>query len=183
MVSFRTIAALGLAATVKADNILRFVSTDSTERTIYVTPNAGVEGHDPVTVAAGATVDVTLCPSFIGNAYSISSGAANVPGMLAEVNFQGWNGLTYFDVSAIVDAADHDGVHLMYPAESQTPTSGCEAFPCNNAYYLADDIQTKTTQETIIIVTLGSGSNSTSAKRSDASEGENFARNLVTGKN
>lgn len=180
MVSFRSTAAVfGLVAAAQAENILRFVSTDSTDRTIYVTPNAGVEGVDPVSVAAGATVDVTLCESFIGNAYSISSGADNVPGMLAEVNFQGWNGYTYFDVSAIVDAADHDGVHMMYPAEAQTPTSGCETFPCNNAYYLADDVQTKTTTETVIIVTLGSGSNSTTAKRSD--EGEAVARSLVLG--
>jgi hypothetical protein len=36
--------------------------------------------------------------------------------------------------------------------------SGCEEFPCDNAYYLPDDVQTKTTSEDHLITTLGKGS-------------------------
>jgi hypothetical protein len=75
--------------------------------------------------------------------------------MLGEVAFNGWNGLTYFDISAIVNPNDHEGVAEMWPAQGLKPTSGCQLFPCPNAYYLWDDVQTKTTPETEIITTLG----------------------------
>jgi hypothetical protein len=78
--------------------------------------------------------------------------------MLGEVSLNSWNGLTYFDVSAIVDPSDHDNVKQMWPVKSQTPMSGCEVFPCNNAYWLPDDVQTKATSETDLMTTLGSGS-------------------------
>ncbi|KAL1903193.1 hypothetical protein Sste5346_000478 [Sporothrix stenoceras] len=183
MFSFRNIAAaLALAATAQAQNTLTFVSTDNVDRTIYITPSEGVEGMDPVTVAAGATVAVNFATGFIGNAYAVQEGKENVPGMLAEVNFQGWGGSTYFDVSAIVNSADTDNVMLMYPAEApSTPISGCNPFPCNNAYYLPDDVQTKVTEQTNIIVTLGGGNTNATAKRdvNTAANGKNMPRNLV----
>jgi len=61
-------------------------------------------------------------------------------------------------VSAIVDANDHGNVKQMWPKSSQSPMSGCVVFPCNNAYYLPDDVQTKVTTERHLISTLGSGS-------------------------
>ncbi|CAK7205051.1 hypothetical protein SEUCBS139899_007815 [Sporothrix eucalyptigena] len=184
MFSFRNIAAsvLALAISAQAQNTVTFVSTDSVDRTIYITPSEGVEGMDPVTVAAGATVAVNFASGFIGNAYAVQSGAENTPGMLAEVNFQGWGGMTYFDVSAIVNPNDVDNVRLMYPAASpNTPISGCDPFPCNNAYYLPDDVQTKVTDQTNIIVTLGGGSSNATTKRdiNNSNNGKNYPRNLV----
>lgn len=175
-------AALALAVAAQAQNTMTFVSTDDVDRTIYITPSAGVEGMDPVTVAAGASVAVNFASGFIGNAYAVIEGQDNVPGMLAEVNFQGWGDMTYFDVSAIVNPNDVDNVHLMYPAASpNTPVSGCNPFPCNNAYYLPDDVQTKVTDQTSIIVTLGSGSTNATTKRdvNSAATGRNMPRNLV----
>lgn len=183
MFSFRNIAAaLAVAATAQAQNTLTFVSTDNIDRTIYITPSEGVLGMDPVTVAAGATVPVNFATGFIGNAYAVASGEENVPGMLAEVNFQGWGGSTYFDVSAIVNAADTNNVMLMYPAEAPgTPVSGCNPFPCNNAYYAPNDVQTKVTDQTNIIVTLGGGSTNATSKRdvNTAATSHNLPRNLV----
>lgn len=176
-------ALLALAATVQAQNILTFVSTDNFDRTVVITPSAGIQGVDPVSVPAGQTVVVNLVHGFIGNAYAYKTGGTNAPGMLAEVNFNGWNGLTYFDVSAIVNSADTDNVREMYPAAApNSPQSGCNPFPCNNAYYLPDDIQTKSTDQTNLIVTLGSGSaNSTTAatKREAEDDSKTFARNMV----
>ncbi|KAG7130867.1 hypothetical protein HYQ45_010410 [Verticillium longisporum] len=147
----------GAAALVAATNTVTFVSTDQTDRTIYFTPNAGYPEVAPVEVPAGQSIKSEVPQSWIGNWYSVSVGADNIPGMLGEVAFQGWNDLTYFDVSAIVTPGDHDGVHEMWPAQGHTPTSGCAEFPCNNAYYLWDDVQTKTTPETDLICTLGTG--------------------------
>ena len=79
----------------------------------------------------------------------------NGGGMLAEFCYDGWNGIHYFDVSAIVDPNDVDNVSEMWPQSDPSNTSGCKSFPCNNAYVLPDDIQTKTTKDSHIIVTLG----------------------------
>lgn len=183
MFSFRNVAAaLALAATAQAQNTLTFVSTDNIDRTVYITPSAGVASMDPVSVVAGATVAVNFVTGFIGNAYAVTTGDENVPGMLAEVNFQGWDGSTYFDVSAIVNPSDTNNVMLMYPADApSTPVSGCNPFPCNNAYYLPDDVQTKVTDQTNLIVTLGGGSTNATAKRdvNAAANGKNMPRNLV----
>lgn len=178
MFSLRSLAAsLALAGVALADNIVTFKSLDGLQRTIYVTPNAGVEGVDPFVVPAGGSADVHLVDGFIGNAYAVIDGQANAPGMLAEFNFQGWNGVTFFDVSAIVNPNDLNNVKEMYPAGSpNSPVSGCSYFPCNNAYYLPDDIQTKSTDQTHLIVTLGGNGVS---KRDNAEDSKTFARNLV----
>jgi hypothetical protein len=155
---FSKIATLLASAAVAAANTITFMSLDSTDRTLVFTPNAGHPTVEKARVAGGSSVSVTIPQGWIGNWYSVSDGAEDVPGMLGEVAFQGWNGFTYFDVSAIVNPNDHNGVREMYPAGSAAPTSGCKVFPCNNAYYLPDDVQTKVTSETTIVCTLGGGS-------------------------
>ncbi|KAI1853785.1 hypothetical protein JX265_003881 [Neoarthrinium moseri] len=157
------------AAAVSATNTVTFVSQDSTNRKIIFTPSAGNAEVDSIEISGFDTQNVTIPEGWIGNWYSVSEGAENVPGMLGEVTFQGWGGITYFDVSAIVNPNDHDGVHEMYPAAEKslsvkTLISGCLLFPCNTAYYLPDDVQTVTTLETELICTLGK-SNSTDTKR------------------
>lgn len=49
---------------------------------------------------------------------------------------------------------------MMYPVTesdkaTQSSFSGCKVFPCNTAYYAPDDIQTASTTEVDLIVTLG----------------------------
>lgn len=183
--SLATIAALAAAA--QATNIITFINTDSTDRTIYFTPNAGYSEMDPVDVSGLGTVNVTFESGYIGNAYAVTQGSTATAGMLAEVNFQGWLDLTYFDVSAIVDPTDVDNVRLMYPYNSpHTPTSGCDPFPCDNAYYNSDDVQTKTTDSTHLIVTLGTGSSNSTLDSRDVNSavdnGENVMRKYVTAK-
>lgn len=169
---------LGSAAVVAATNTVTFISLDGTDRTVYFTPSAGHEQVETITVKGGDKVVSEIPQGWIGNWHSISDGKDNTPGMLGEVAFQGWNGFTYFDVSAIVDPTDHDGVKEMYPASSNAPTSGCETFPCDNAYYIWDDVQTKVTPETDIICTLGSGVSPLVAAEAPAA----VKRNFVEGK-
>lgn len=155
------------AATAVQANTVTFVSQDSTSRTIIFTPTDGQASVDSITVAGGATETVTIPQGWIGNWYSVSEGAADTPGMLGEVTFQGWNGLTYFDVSAIVNPTDFNGVQKMYPASEAsvsvnalTTFSGC-AFSgglCNTVYISSDDVQTVTTTETDLYCTLGQAS-------------------------
>ena len=156
--SATVLALLGSAALASAANKVTFKTLDDVKRTIYFTANDNEHFLDPVEVDNSEDKTVQFPDEFVGNFYAVAEGKENEPGMLGEVKFSGGFGLTYFDVSAIVDANDKNGVKQMYPAESKTPMSGCEEFPCDNAYYLPDDVQTKVTEETHIITTLGKGS-------------------------
>lgn len=94
-----------------------------------------------------------------GNWYSVSEGAADVPGMLGEVTFDGYDGATYFDVSAIVNSNDNQGVKQLFPAGINKPISGCQSFPCANVYRKADDLQTVSTYSKDLICLLGNNQN------------------------
>lgn len=176
---FFTLASLLAAAALASANTVTFKALDSVTRTVYFTPNAGGNDLSEVTVPGGGSTKVDFPQGWVGNFYAVSDGQQNVPGMLGEVAFNGWNGITFFDVSAIVNPNDHVGVKQLYPASSSSPTSGCETFPCNNAYYLPDDVQTKTTTETDLICTLGTGSLQSRAEEADS---PSFKRDFVLGR-
>lgn len=148
---------VGSAALASAASVT-FWTLDEISRTIHFTPSPGYPELPSVTVGGGEKKTVSFPDKYEGNFYAVQEGKDNVPGMLGELMFGGWNGLTYFDVSAIVDPADHNNVKQMWPVDSQQPMSGCEVFPCDNAYWLPDDIQTKSTPEVDLMTTLGSGS-------------------------
>ncbi|KAK4110782.1 DNase1 protein [Canariomyces notabilis] len=142
------------AATLASAASVTFVSQDNLGRTVNFTRNPGIATPGPVHVPAGGRVRVEFQHNWEGNGFAVVDGRPVKPGMLMEVSFNQGGGITYFDVSAIVDPNDHDGVHLMYPAGSGTPNSGGVIFPCDNAYYQPDDRQTKATYEQDLIVTL-----------------------------
>ncbi|KAL1870289.1 hypothetical protein VTK73DRAFT_2703 [Phialemonium thermophilum] len=177
-----TLASLLAAAALASANSITFVSQDNTDRTVYFTSNPGSEELPSVTVPAGSTQKVEFPYGWAGNYYSVSAGADNVPGMLGEVNFNAWGDLNFFDVSAIVNPADHDGVQEIYPAGSKQPVSGCGLFPCNNAYYNPDDVQTKSTTEPDLITTLGRASDLDSRDLHKADEMPTFKRDFVVKK-
>lgn len=163
---FSQLLSLFGSAALVAANTVTFVSLDDEDRTVHFTPSAGMPEVASVQVKGGQQATSDIPDGWIGNWHAVSDGKDNAPGMLGEVAFQGWNGFTYFDVSAIVDPNDKNGVKEMYPASSKSPTSGCADFPCDNAYYLWDDVQTKVTPETDLICTLGSGASPLSARGS-----------------
>lgn len=153
---FKTLALLATATTALAANTIKFKSQDSTARTVYFTPSEGSPQIQPVRVEGNAVVTKSIPIGWIGNYYSVCDGRPNVPGMLGEFTFNSrFEGITFFDVSAIVDPNDHVGVKMIMPAKGQHPVSGCEVFPCNNAYYHPDDVQTKATHESDFICLLG----------------------------
>jgi hypothetical protein len=77
--------------------------------------------------------------------------------MLGKVAWNGWYRITWFDVSAIVNLNDLDSIKTLLPKSFSTPYSRCESYVdgCNNAYYAADNVQTKSTTENALVCTLG----------------------------
>lgn len=175
---YKNLAVLALASLVSADNTVTFMSMDSTDRTVVWT---GTSEIPDTTVPGGQSVSVSVPTGWTGNSFSVSAGAEMTPGMLAEFAFDSYAGATYFDVSAIVNPNDHSGVYQMYPADTESPVSGCESFACSNAYYQADDVQTRSTTSDHIIVTLGAGPLALSTVK--ARDGEAFPREAVTDPN
>jgi len=162
------LATLASAATDK--NTVHFVNQDSTDRTIYFTPNAGLAYIPALSVPGLSTANATFPSAWIGNWHSVSSGAENKTGMLGEVTWNGFANANYFDVSAIVDPNDNEGVKQIFPKNSATPVSGCTTFPCSNQYNKPDDVATLSTDENELICLLGNISNERRHARDFASQ-------------
>ncbi|KXX78751.1 hypothetical protein MMYC01_203637 [Madurella mycetomatis] len=130
MLFFQKIVRAGLttAATVLAGNTITFVSQNRSPRTVYFTSNPGFANIDDVHVPGGASVAAPIPWGWEGNAYTAIGSRPVVPSMLMEVAYN--------------------------KAHGNGPTSSCGIFPCGNAYYHPDDIQTKSTQQTDLIVIL-----------------------------
>lgn len=174
---FKNLAIAALASVASAANTVTFKSMDGTDRTVVWTGTAAIKD---TLVPAGHNISISVPTGWTGNAYAYTTGGTNKPGMLAEFAFNSWGSSTYFDVSAIVDPEDRSGVYQMYPADTEEPMSGCQTFACGNAYYMPDDVQTKSTTSNHIVVTLGAGPMAVSTKR-DASE--NHPREALTDPN
>jgi hypothetical protein len=151
-------AAAALASVVAANSV-HFVNQDNTERTIIFTPQRPLAEIPSIVIPGMGTGEATFPDEWIGNWYSVSAGKENVPGMLGEVRFGGFAGHTYFDVSAIVNPDDHEGVKMLMPKNSDEPVSGCQTFPCANAYNKWDDVATLSTADTELLCLLGNLSN------------------------
>jgi len=148
------LACAALAGLAIADSVT-FTNLDSIAKTIYFTGNAGDYGAAPtLAVPAKATVTWSAGQGFVGNFYSVNEGAANVPGMLGEINFAEAN-IVWYDVSAIVNPNDNAGVKKLW-ASAGDPISGCDSYPgCTNCYNLPNDIQTKSTSSRELYATVG----------------------------
>lgn len=170
------IAATAALATIASAGSVQFVNQDSTTRTMVFTPTSGYDAIDSLVVEGLATVNQTFPTGWIGNWFSVSDGADNTSGMLGEVCFDSWGGMTYFDVSAIVDSTDTNGVKELFPLNTGTPISGCQTFPCDNAYNKPDDVETQVTDSDALVCLLGTESSSKTR-----SIGAKFTKEYVTG--
>ncbi|KAK2626597.1 hypothetical protein QTJ16_003772 [Diplocarpon rosae] len=153
------VAAAAALASVAGAGTVHFVNQDSTQRTIHFGPSVGMDAIPELVVPGAGTANQTFPVGWIGNWYSVSHGAENVPGMLGEVTFDGFAGASYFDVSAIVNPNDQDGVKMIFPLHASHPVSGCQTFPCDNAYNKWDDIATLSTDGSELVCLLGTVSN------------------------
>lgn len=156
----KTASLLALAGLARATTYtIEFQSLDDKDRTMVFTASVGHETIPNLSVPGGKNVSQTFKGAWNGNIYGIKTGAPEIPGMLAEVAFGSWDSITFFDVSAIVNPNDVNDVSELFPKISQSPVSGCGAltgttFPCDNAYYVSDALQTKATTETTLVCTL-----------------------------
>ncbi|CAG8952946.1 hypothetical protein HYFRA_00007661 [Hymenoscyphus fraxineus] len=162
-----TAATKDTPSTSKSPNKVHFVNQDSTQRTIHFTPQIGTPPIAPLSLNASGSATATFPIGWIGNWYSVSKGRKNIPGMLGEVRFDGYAGATYFDVSAIVNPDDNEGVKMLMPMKGQKPMSGCLDFTtrCGNAYNKWDDVQTMATLEKELICFVGNGGKESDGKR------------------
>lgn len=163
-------AAAALASMVGAKNIVTFVNQDNIPKTVVFTANRGLKVLPPLHLGALKTAPQVFPPGWTGNWYTYNVGTQNKPGMLGEVNFQGWDGQTYYDVSAIVNPTDSLGVKKLYPTALESSlvrsfstsfskdSSGCQtsgSAPCPNLYNKAPEVQTKTTFATELTCLVG----------------------------
>ncbi|KAH8811263.1 hypothetical protein F5884DRAFT_781633 [Xylogone sp. PMI_703] len=177
VISKIVVATTAVASLVTANSVT-FVNQDSTPRKVVFTATAGGEAIPSLQVAGSGTAKQSFPDSWIGNWYTVSEGSQDTPGMLGEVAFNSWQGITFFDVSAIVNPNDHNGVKELYPKSSKTPMSGCQTFPCSNAYNLPDDLATLSTNERDLECLIG---NLSGKNKRDGSSAK-FSHDFVDGK-
>ncbi len=160
---YKTAAAVALVAVVAA-NTVDMVSQDVAGRTVYFVPQEGSPELSSLRLTGGNTVTAEFPKGWIGNFFAVRDEAdrdetdgVDGNGMLGEVRFDGWGGLNYFDVSAIVAPDDAHNVKVMYPKNEKSPTSGCQNYDteCPNAYNYPDDIQTKSSEENEFVCLIG----------------------------
>lgn len=163
-------------ASLTAAHTIHFVNQDSTPRTIVFTAQLGLEMIENLLIDGLATANQTFPDGWIGNFYSVSKGKPDVPGMLGELRFDGYAGANFFDISAIVNPDDAEGVKMLFPKNSNTPVSGCQTFPCSNAYNKWDDVATMSTDDADLVCLIGNLS--TERRRGLASK---VSRDYVTG--
>ena len=176
-------AATALASVATAANTVQFVNQDNTIRHIVFTAqeDTGAAKIDDLIVSGSGTADQTFPTGWIGNWYSYNEGQKHDLGMLGEVRFDGWNGLVYFDVSAIVNSSDTEGVKMLYPqgqspSSSSTPVSGCQTAICANRYNVWDDVATKATKSTNLVCLIGNLANPERRRQAQV-----YPRSFVTG--
>ncbi|OBT39202.1 hypothetical protein VE00_10166 [Pseudogymnoascus sp. WSF 3629] len=151
----RIISVLGLVAA----NTVKFINHDDVWKTIIFTTSypGGGEDLERIALEPFGTFTQDFPNSWIGNWYSVSEGFDDIPGILGEVAFQGFQGYTYFDASTIVNNVDFVGVKELWPLISESPVSGCASYDdfCENAYNYWDDVQTQVTDELDLTCTVG----------------------------
>jgi len=174
----KLILAASALASVAVANSVDFVNQDSTARTIVFTPQEGLQEIPSIVVPGNQDVTQAFPSGWIGNFYSVSEGSPDVPGMLGELRWDGFAGSNFFDVSAIVNPNDIQGVKQLYPKFSLLPVSGCQTFPCANAYNKPDDLATLSTPDTELVCLLG---NLTPQQRRGGAVLARVSRDYITG--
>jgi len=187
------LAATALASLATAENTIQFVNQDfTTTKNIVFTANAGLESIPTLVLAPGSTVSQAIPEAWIGNFYSYNDGSPDVPGYLGEVAFDTWEANTFYDVSAIVNPSDTEGIKALYPladafslgvsdlvasVKTATGVSGCNTSGgfCKDQYNAPDDIATQSTTGSTFVCLVGNPSSS--VRRS-----ARFARDYVLGK-
>lgn len=75
--------------------------------------------------------------------------------MCGEVKFNSWEDKTWYDVSAIDNLTNNEGIHWLYAQSGAGAHSGWDHSPSDGAYNLPNDIQTQVTEEKDLICEIG----------------------------
>ncbi|TGO25838.1 hypothetical protein BPAE_0071g00090 [Botrytis paeoniae] len=136
-------------------NSLQFLSYNANDRTIFFTSNAGSAEVPSLFVPANSSMDkdavVYFPQGWSGFFKAVLSGEnPDVLKVIGEVTFQGWQGETYYAVSAVQNCCDNSGIRYLAP-RLHGPTSGCLStpFPCTESYSRPGDIQVKSSADLI----------------------------------
>ncbi|TGO13401.1 hypothetical protein BTUL_0070g00300 [Botrytis tulipae] len=125
-------------------NSLQFLSQDNIERTIFFTPNTG-SAEVPSFFVPAISVDGIWSGSFKA---VLSGENPDFPKITGGITFQGWQGETYYAVSAVQNSCDNSGIRALAP-KAHGLTSGCiqAPFPCTESYSRPGDIQVKSSPD------------------------------------
>ncbi|ESZ93535.1 SchS21 protein [Sclerotinia borealis F-4128] len=172
---------LSLATTTTAitGHTLSFQNLFPEPRLLIFTPTPSSYIIPPQLIAPSQILSLST-PHWNGNFKAVNASTYNAenPGLenhiWGEVCFACWQDITFFDVSAIWNCCDNEGVHWMWGYDydgdvdvegdgegiregvREGEVSGCETFPCKTVYNKSGDMQTKTTTKNAIWVVLGS---------------------------
>ncbi|KAF7906870.1 hypothetical protein EAF00_001148 [Botryotinia globosa] len=141
-------------------NSLQFLSQDNIERTIFFTPNAGsaeVSSFFVPAASANTNAVVRFPQGWSGSFKAILSGETpDVPKITGEITFQGWQGETYYAVSAVQNCCDNSGIRSL-ASQFTSPVSGCiiAPFPCTDSYSRPGNIQVKSSPHVDFMCLLG----------------------------
>ncbi|KAF7929224.1 uncharacterized protein EAE98_005143 [Botrytis deweyae] len=154
------ISIFSLLASVMA-NSLEFFTQDTTERTVFFTPNTG-SAEVPSLFLPAKPVDkyaivVQFPQGWSGSFKAILPGETpNVPKVTGEITFQGFQGKSYYAVSAVDNCCDNSGIRYLVP-KAHGDASGCimAPFPCTESYSRPGDMQVKSTSDVSFLCVLG----------------------------
>ncbi|ESZ89561.1 DNase1 protein [Sclerotinia borealis F-4128] len=148
-----------MASTALANSVLLH-SVDHLDRTVTFTPHSYCEGLEPVFVPGGHSIWKHNIPHGWGGMImaALPGGIHPIHRVIAEVQFQGFEGQAHFDISAVDNHMDDTGVHWMYPLGVELTRylkPGCDHFPCDNCYLIWNDKHNRVTEKTEFVIEIG----------------------------
>ncbi|CZT47893.1 uncharacterized protein RSE6_08517 [Rhynchosporium secalis] len=158
-------------------NKVIFINKDSVPRTICWYP-AAVPGSDPAHPIYFPKIPGTYVPAFghgetpgivHGGSYMFKSiylggDCSNMNNVEGEFTFNGHEGKTYFNLSAVKSyerglGDQHSQIHFFRVAAGLYPQAGCSSFPCDNLYkFHNDDTHTLNTEQSELTAIICNGS-------------------------
>ncbi|CCD47883.1 hypothetical protein ACHAPC_008201 [Botrytis cinerea] len=146
-------------ASVIPRNTIHFISMDNIDRILSFTSHPECEDIADIHHKGGESFIMEM-PYGWGGTVMAKQYDSVVPvfRVQAEIQWQKFEGKTYYDASAITNNTDNSGIRFVYPAGQgnvHSARSGCTVYPCDTAYLKSDDVQTRVTEQTDMVVEIG----------------------------
>ncbi|KAF7908226.1 uncharacterized protein EAF01_003981 [Botrytis porri] len=148
-----------LASSTFPINTIQFISFDDTDRVITFTSHPQCEDLPDIHHKGGENFTMEIPLNWGGTVMArMYDAVVPIHRVQAEFQWQGFEGKTHYDASAITNHTDNSGIRFIYPAGQghvHEARSGCTVYPCNTAYLQANDEQTKVTYQTDMVIEIG----------------------------